>query len=124
MAAPLRMTVKWITPPSHLAKAIELYGARVMTAVHAVANQIATQAQNDMRQNAAWTDRTGIARGGLFSTAQRASEDVVILYLSHGTAVWYGVFLETRYAGKYAIIIPTMQRILPDLEKMLKEIFA
>ncbi|MCA9874535.1 MAG: hypothetical protein H6659_18665 [Ardenticatenaceae bacterium] len=123
MAKPMQMQVRWVRPPSELAKAVEKYGDRVFVAILAVAQHIATQAQNDMRRNASWTDRTGNARNGLFSTANRAARDVVVLYLSHGTAIWYGVFLETRYAGKYAIIIPTMQRILPQLEKMLKDLF-
>jgi hypothetical protein len=123
MAKPLRLQVKWVTPPSALAAAVRLYGDRVFVAVHAVAAHIATQAQNEMRANAPWTDRTGNARSALFSLAEMAAKDVVILYLSHGTAIYYGVFLETRYAGKYAIIVPTMQRILPQLERMLKDIF-
>ncbi len=123
MAKTVRMQVRWIRPPSELAKAVEKYGDRVFVAILAVAQYVATQAQNDMRRNATWTDRTGNARNGLFSIANRAASDVVVLYLSHGTAVWYGVFLETRFAGKYAIIIPTMQRILPQLEKMLKDLF-
>jgi len=123
MAKPVRMTVRWVRPPGGLAKAVEQYGDRVFVAILAVAQQIAVQAQNDMRRNAPWTDRTGNARNGLFSIATQAAADVVMLYLSHGTAVWYGVFLETRYAGKYAVIIPTMQRLLPGLEKMLKDLF-
>jgi hypothetical protein len=121
---PLEMKVHWVTPPSELARAIELYGERVFVAIRAVAAYIATEAQNEMRRNAPWRDRTGNARNGLFSVAEMAASDVVVLYLSHGSAVWYGVFLETSRAGKYAIIIPTMQRHLPKLEKMLKDLFS
>ncbi len=123
MAKPMRLQVKWVTPPSYLAAAVRQYGDKVFVAVHAVASRIATEAQNEMRSNAPWTDRTGNARSALFSIAEQAAKDMVILYLSHGTAIYYGVFLETKYAGKYAIIVPTMQRILPKLEQMLKDIF-
>lgn len=119
----MNLRVRWIQPPSDLQKAVALYGERVFVAIHAVAAHIATEAQNEMRTSAPWTDRTGNARNSLFSIAEMAATDMVVLYLSHGAAVYYGVFLETKSAGKYAIIIPTMQRILPKLEKMLKDLF-
>lgn len=113
----------WIIPPSVLQQGLEAWGNRVVTAVKAVADYIATQAQNDMRVGAPWVDRTGNARNALFSYAEMAAKDVVQIYLSHGSAIHYGRYLELNYAGKYAIIMPTLQRILPQLEKMLQGIF-
>ncbi len=116
--------VEWVVPPKVLEKKIEEYGRKVITAVLAVAEYIATEAQNDMRNNAPWTDRTGNARSALFSFAEEVGGDVVHLYLSHGSAINYGVFLEKKYGGRYAIIIPTMQRIMPRLKKMLRDLLA
>lgn len=116
--------IQWITPPSALQAAIVKWGDKVITAVKAIADYIATQAQNDMRQNAPWTDRTGNARSALFSLAEKASQDVVVIYFSHGSAIHYGKMLELGHGMAYAIIVPTIQRILPQLEKQLKQLFG
>ncbi len=116
--------IHWIKPPGQLANAVKEYGDAVMVAVFAVAQTIASQAQNDMRTNAPWTDRTGNARSGLFSMAEQAANDVITIYFSHGHTVEYGKFLELSRGGTYAIIMPTMRKILPDLEKMLQDIFS
>jgi hypothetical protein len=57
--------------------------------------------------NAPWTDRTGNARAGLFSgTNISVEQDFWELYLAH--TVFYGIYLETRFSGKYQIISPTI----------------
>lgn len=117
-------TLTWIVPPSTISTAVGQYGDRVLVAVKAVADFMAQKMQDEMRQNARWQDRTGNARTGLFSVTERAAKDIVDLYLSHGHTVWYGVFLETYRGAKYAIIMPTLQRNLGELERMLKTIFA
>ncbi|MDQ7034353.1 MAG: hypothetical protein Q9P01_05810, partial [Anaerolineae bacterium] len=58
----------------------------------------------------------------LHAWVDELSNDTVRLYLSHGL-VDYGIYLETKYAGRYAIIWPTIQRHLPEIQKMLQEIF-
>jgi hypothetical protein len=117
------VTVKWVKPPKALQASMRQYGVRVRVAIQAVAEYIAIQAQNEMRHNAPWRDRTGNARNGLFSFAERAARDIVTIYLSHGSTIHYGIFLETNYGGKYAIIIPTIQRLLPQINVMLQGIF-
>lgn len=118
------MQVKWTIPPSVLQDAIKQYGDRVMVAVKALADMIATQAQNDMRRNAPWTDRTGNARSGLFSLAERAAHEIVIIHFSHGHTVHYGKYLELSRSGRYAIIQPTMERIYPEVIRQLNRLFA
>ena len=122
--------VRWETPPSALARAVEQYGDRVLTAVAAVAQYAATQMQNDAKANAPWTDRTANARTGLFGTSEADfARHVVTIYLSHGATIDYGIWLELAGgedgagAGKYAIIMRTMQAHYQDLMNMLNEIF-
>jgi len=62
--------VRWSTPPSELARAVERYGDRVLTAVAAVAQRVATEMQNQAKTDAPWTDRTGNARTGIFGTSE------------------------------------------------------
>jgi hypothetical protein len=115
---------RWVTPPeAELMPNIEAYGEKVMIAVRAVADYMAQKIQAEMRSGARWEDRTGNARGGLFSVVEQASEDLVTIWLSHGHTVHYGVFLELAHGKKFAIIAPTIQRNLPVIEGMLKQIF-
>jgi hypothetical protein len=73
--------------------------------------------QSYMRKNAPWTDRTGAARNGLF--AERHDMDIVCFH-----TVPYGIYLETRWSGKYAIIDPTIlhegRRIMRGMKEIMR----
>ena len=114
--------IVWRTPPDELATAVDRYGDQVLTAVTAVAQYIATQMQNAAKQNAPWTDRTGNARSGLFGTAERdVAQRIVTIYLSHGATLDYGQYLELSNAGRYAVIMRTIEGHLPALNAMLRD---
>lgn len=114
----------WIDPPRGMAKALEQYGEKVLVAVQAVAEFIALKMQNAARTNAIWEDRTGNARTGIFGVSTReAAEEVVAIYLSHGHTVYYGIFLELAHGGKYAVIMPTIEKHLPELKRLLDNLF-
>jgi hypothetical protein len=116
--------VIWIEPPEKMVRALEQYGKRVLVAVHAVAEFIATKMQNEARRNAPWQDRTGNARSGLFGAVEReAAEAIVEIYLSHGHTIYYGQFLELAHGQRYAIIMPTIEQNLPELKRLLDELF-
>jgi hypothetical protein len=68
-----------------------------------------------MRTNATWTDRTGNARAGLDTVTEHEAKvhHTIVLF----GRVPYQVWLEVRFAGKYAIIIPAM---LDQGQKMMK----
>ena len=117
--------VRWETPPSALAQAVEQYGDRVLQAVAAVAQYAATQMQNDAKANAPWTDRTANARTGLFGTSEADfARHVVTIYLSHGATIDYGLWLEIANSGTYAVIMRTMETHYQDVMDMLREVFA
>lgn len=71
-----------------------------------------------MRSNAPWTDHTGNARNGLDAKGYFDGADEYGIVLFH--QVPYGITLETRNSGMYAIIEPTIQSegplVLSDLE--------
>lgn len=114
--------VVWIQPPSKMAQALDRYGDRVQIAIVAVAEFIGQQMANEAKRNARWIDRTGNARSGLFyQVVNEAAEKVVIVYLAH--TVFYGVFLELAHAERYAIIWPTIEKHLPELKRLLDQIF-
>ena len=116
--------IVWRRPPDQLARAIERYGDRALEAVMAVAQYTATQMQNAAKRNAAWTDRTGNARAGLFGSAESDfARRVVVIYLSHGLMIDYGIWLELANGGRYAVIMRTMEAHLPQLKQLLDGIF-
>lgn len=100
---------------------LTLYQQRVVWAVKQVALYWAAVFEEYARSNAPWTDRTGNARQSLHAYVEELAGDTVRLYLSHG--VFYGIFLEVKHAGRYAIIWPTIQRHLPAIQEMLQRIF-
>lgn len=87
------------------------------------------------RQNAPWTDRTTNARNGLFATVGNGSgraasgrftagsgRGVYSLTLSHG--VPYGIWLETRFSGRFAIIRRTIDHEGPELMKTAQRLIG
>lgn len=139
--------IQWITPPSKLVEAIDAYGKRALIAVYAVAVYWGQQAQDLARQQANWKNWTGHARSGLFfavdgfgqqpitgfvtpgartemSDLVRISGAADSLVIALGHTVWYGKFLETAHGGRHGIVMATIQANLPNLEKLLREVFA
>lgn len=114
---------QWVTSPSVMQEGVRKYGAKAIVGAKAVADKNAAAAQNVMRQNARWTDRTGNARSGLFSVAEMAGDDRIEIIFSHGHTVEYGIHLETGHGGKYAIIAPTLQQFVPLVRADLQNLF-
>lgn len=85
----------------------------------------APQVQSYAQRNAPWKDRTGDARAGLKAefVGDRFIERQAIR-VSH--SVPYGIFLEVRNGGQYAIIVPTIiaegDRIMGDMAGLLGRI--
>lgn len=83
-----------------------------------------TRVQDAARKGAPWNDRTGNARNGLFADYNGSLDgDRHVIRLYH--TVPYGIWLEIRWAGKYAIIVPTIQsegtRILAGMKKLIEK---
>ena len=95
------------------------YGQDVRNAVKAIADNYAAEIEREAKLNAPWEDRTTNARQGLFSTVDQA-EDRTTIYLSH--EMDYGVYLELKNHGRYAIIMPTLERFYPRVMGSVKEL--
>jgi hypothetical protein len=86
-----------------------------------IAHRMAPQVANHMKTNAPWTDRTGNARNGL--AAQPYDEgDAVGIVLYH--QVSYGIWLEVRWGGRYAIINPTIDVMGPRVMSQYNNLLA
>ena len=100
---------------------LKTFNARADRAITAAIGYHATQAQAYARTNAPWTDRTSNARNGLFAKAERKVPHYRII-ISH--SVPYGVWLEIRWSGRYAIIRPTVDHEGPELMKTVSGLFT
>ena len=80
----------------------------------------AVSAVADMKQGAPWTDRTSAARNGLFTVVTHSPGHYTIT-LSH--TVHYGFWLEVKFSGRDAIIMPTVlsrgRALMKDIEERL-----
>lgn len=132
--------VEWSNVPQ-VQRNMAAYGDRVKEAERRVAQYWSAVIEADAKQSAPWTDRTANARQSLraylgdevpskfgapdaneYPAPTDLARDVVSLYLSHGME--YGVQLETRFNGRYAVILPTLQKHYPAISRMLRGIFG
>lgn len=98
----------------------------VNRAVDTVLQYMAPKIESYAKINAPWTDRTGNARQGL---AARAGREGRAHYVALFHQVPYGIFLEVRWSGRYAIIMPTLELFEPQVIEQLngllgKDIFS
>lgn len=118
----MRLGARWLTVADGIKWSGDLSGnlkglnRRNQAAMVATAKLFAPRIQAHMRNNASWTDQTGNARNGLFTSVQVSkNQTAIVLYHS----VPYGVWLEVRWDGKYAIINPSIQYWAPKYFAML-----
>lgn len=79
----------------------------------------ATKTEFFMKTNAKWTDRTTNARTGLHTATKREGSRFFML-LSHTAS--YGIWLEVRFSGRYAIIRPGLRYTVKELPRLLKKV--
>lgn len=85
------------------------------------ANEFADELRQYAQDNAPWQDRTGDARVGL-DTAVIMDNQTLEIQLYH--TVEYGIWLEIRWGGQYAIIIPTIETMGPRLFDKMNNMFG
>lgn len=85
--------------------------------LHQKLRQAADKLKDEMvayaQENAPWEDRTGDARRELQGAVVWQDEENFTIFLGHGAEIYYGIWLEVRWGGKYAIIVPTIQHFAP-----------
>ncbi len=92
-------------------------------------------AEEYMKQNAPWQDRTTNARNGLFATAQKSANTIAasMFAIILGHSVDYGLYLELGHHHEpeegdaydvppYPIIMPTVELFAPKVMKTLTKI--
>lgn len=94
-------------------------------AVRAIIYRYTPLVERHAKTTAPWTDRTSLARAGLGAVSDATRSDVYGITLYH--TVSYGIWLEVRWSGKYAVIQPTIETMGPEvmlgLERLLDRIY-
>ena len=99
-----------------LRRNLETVSSKIENAVKAVVAMKGTEGIAALKQNAPWTDRTSAARNGLHTITMLGGSQHVIIY-SH--AVHYGIWLEVKFSGRDAVILPTM---IPEGRDLMKKL--
>lgn len=103
-------SVNW--NPGDLGANLAEFSPRVERALMAIMAFEAPRAEAAMKSGATWQDQTGNARASLSARPFRRGK-VFGIQLSHG--VPYGIWLEVRFSGRYAIIAPTIRSQGPQV---------
>jgi len=94
---------KWTSDT--LTPGMAIFQVKLHAAVTAWMEFMSDKCEVAMKKNAPWTDQTSNARNSL-STSAFSSPDEYTIVLYHQMP--YGIWLEVRWEGKYAIILPTI----------------
>lgn len=111
------VSMRWIRSPDEVADRTDRIADGFPRAALSIMNDLGIEAQAAMVAEAPWTDRTGLARKGLRAVA-RDTGGSITLTLYHSMA--YGIFLELKNGGRYAILIPVQRKMLPVLQRRMQ----
>lgn len=106
----------------NLSPRLKMLMPKLDAAVNEIFDYAALQAESDMRTRASWQDRTGNARAGLMAEHESIPMVRHTLILYHSMP--YGIYLEVRWSGKYAVIGPVMLSTSDRLNELLALAFA
>ncbi len=74
--------------------------------------------EEDAKNNAPWTDRTGQARQRLTAYVTKIQPGVYEITLAHGVS--YGIWLELAHEKRFATIMPTINKDQKEIMNGLK----
>lgn len=105
-----------------LTPGLKTFPEKLDLAVAQLVDYYGLRAESYMKQNAPWTDRTGNARNTLHAEAFHESQVQHGIVCAHGMP--YGIWLETRFEGRYAIILPTVDAIGHELMDSFRSLLS
>lgn len=95
--------------------------------IHEAVERLADEITAYMKENAPWQDRTSAEREASGDPPGRSAREelqaVVVwqdkhnftIFIGHGADIYYGIWLEVRWGGRYAILEPTAVHFAPQL---------
>lgn len=107
------MQVNWVMGETTLLRGMENFPSKTYEAIAEKILEFMVKMVDYAKSNAPWNDRTGAARAGIDADVSTTNKDVIEASLFH--TVDYGIFLEVRWGGELAIIIPTIETLGPQM---------
>lgn len=106
---------------SALEQGVKRYKETLVQALLKLALYWSPQIETEAKASKPWVDRTGNAASGLRGRAERVDDNVYI-YLFH--TLDYGKWLEIRWAGRWAIIMPTLEKYHTPIMESVRKLLA
>jgi hypothetical protein len=118
------MAFKWDVPPTEVfPQGYRNYTQALFVTGRRVAEARAEEAEQWMKQNAPWQDRTGAARAGLHVDVNQAPAVLAELTFAHGEDVPYGIWLEIANGGRWGIISKSVDywgpKLMQDVQRIV-----
>lgn len=104
-----------------LPKNLKQFNRKIDSRMTAIMAYEARRMESYAKKNAKWVDRTGNARNGLRAQSFKVPQVSYQIVVFH--QVPYGIWLEVRFNGRLAIIMPTVQWGMQDLNVMFNRLF-
>jgi hypothetical protein len=118
------MAFKWeVAPDLAFPELVDRYTKTIFLSGRRVAAERAQEAEQWMKDNHPWQNRTGAAEAGLHVDVLESPGVLAELVFSHGENVPYAVWLEIANGGRYAIIAPAIDywgpRLMQDVQRIV-----
>lgn len=104
--------IKFTLNDRNLRVALKDFPRKLDAAITRTVDINAIRGMGYLKTDAPWTDQTGAARTGLHTTTSHTGRQWGITF-AH--SVHYGIWLEVKYSGRDAVIMPTIQKTGPQL---------
>jgi hypothetical protein len=117
-----KITAQWeVSPSTAFTGMYDEWVVWVFNAVRTIMTAYIPEAENWMKSTAPWQDRTGNLRASLYAVVEDQPYTIVELVFDYGLD--YGVYLEFKNQGRFAIIAPALDyhypRIMADIQRLL-----
>jgi hypothetical protein len=112
---------KWeVTPEQAFTELYDDYTRQIYREIQRLALKYAPEIEAWMKAERLWIDRTNNARSGLYAEVESTLTQIVI---SFDHTMEYGVFLEFKNQGEYAIIAPALDHFAPKFWADVQALF-
>lgn len=113
------------SPEVAFAELWDEYAKAIDDGVADIMNAFRPRVETYMKANAPWKDRSGNARQALWAELERIVRVMIAINFGQGHGIEYGVYLEFKNAGRYAIVNPTLDYFTPKIwaaiQRMLRK---
>ena len=117
------MTFRWKpgkSPTQVWGPKVDRFVRQLESGIILILELYAPQIEGDMKTNAPWTDQTGNARQTLQAFVYKKQDGVIALVAKQ--QMDYGLWLELKNGGKFAIVLPTLEQYYGTVWSAVREV--